>query len=176
MLVYLIQRGRLCCKHYLLMQMVRASHWSPEGCAFDPRLGLRNVLSEVRAWQTFICRSWNNAVAHDYLLQTARFQGPSVYWHRADKVSRAAHKIFHWRIFWFYLLQNISKTSDIESCRVHLFKWRFLVQYCSLSLVFNSHYIRQTKNTHTFENSGNLKKHFLLTFRKFIRRGALRGV
>ena len=31
--------------------------WSSGGCAFDPRLGLRNGFSEDRAWRTFISHS-----------------------------------------------------------------------------------------------------------------------
>ena len=34
--------------------IVRASHRSSEGCGFDPRLGLGNCFSGVRAWRTFI--------------------------------------------------------------------------------------------------------------------------
>ena len=34
--------------------MVRASHWSSEGCGCDPRLGLRNCFSEYGAWRSFI--------------------------------------------------------------------------------------------------------------------------
>ena len=40
-----------------ILMMVRASHWSSEGCGFDPHLGFRNRFSDDRAWRMFIYHS-----------------------------------------------------------------------------------------------------------------------
>ena len=44
----------LACRLSLGGSMVGVSRRSSEGCGFDPRPGLGNRFSEVRAWRTFI--------------------------------------------------------------------------------------------------------------------------
>ena len=51
------------------------SHWSSEGCGFDPRLELRNGFSEDRAWRSFIHHLMFNSFIDRPVIQDVAYAG-----------------------------------------------------------------------------------------------------